>query len=65
MDFTTLINAKKNTLKSPGFTLGQISLLNSVINFQKCYVPKTFTEIQNPKGNFQGSSLSVYCNLVI
>jgi len=62
MDFTSVINAKKNTLKSPNFTSGQISLLNSVINFQKCFVSKTFTETQNFKGNFQGSSLSVYFN---
>ena len=59
-----LSSMQNNTLKSPNFTLGQISLLNSVINLQKCFVPKTFTEIQNPKGDFQGSSLPVYCNSI-
>ena len=67
MDFASVINAKKkkNTLKSPNFILGQISLLYGVINFQKFFVPKTFTEIQHSKGNFQVSSLTVYCNSVI
>jgi hypothetical protein len=46
-------------LKSHNFASGQISLPNNVTNFHKCYVPKTFTEIQNLMGNFQGSSLSV------
>jgi len=40
-------------LKSPNFTLGQISLLNSVINFQNVLYQKHLQKFRIPKEIFK------------